>query len=66
MALSIERVANLLGPDADGKTPEQLEQLRDELEAAAGAFYDEIEAAWKRDPEFVRWIVYAHQTGESE
>lgn len=66
MALPIERIRELLGPEGDGKTDAQLLLLGVELEAAAGGFYDEIQAAWKRDPESVRWLVHAQQTGEIE
>jgi len=66
MAVPIERVRSLLGPAAEGKTDEQLAELRDNLESAAGAFYEEIQTAWKRDPESVRWLVHAQQTGETE
>jgi len=66
MTLSIERCRELLGPEAEGKTDEQLEALRDRLEDAAGRYYDAIQEAWKRDPESVRWAVHAHETGEVE
>lgn len=66
MTLPLERIRTLLGAEAEGKSDEQLEQLRNSLEAAAGTFHDEIQAAWKRDPESVRWLVHAHETGEYE
>lgn len=66
MTLTIERCRELLGPEAEGKTDEQLQALVEELSRASAAFYDEIQAAWRRDPESVRWAVYSHQTGEVE
>ncbi len=66
MTLPIERIRTLLGPEANGKTDEQLQTLAEGLEAVAGRFYDEVQTAWKRDPESVRWLVHASQTGESE
>ena len=66
MAISIERIRELLGPEAEGKSDEQLEALRDRLQFAVGRYYDAIQEAWKRDPDAVRWLVHAHQTGEYE
>jgi hypothetical protein len=66
MTMPIERVKSLLGPDAEGKTDEQLQRLAEDLGSAASAFYDEVQSAWKRDPDSVRWLVHASQTGESE
>jgi hypothetical protein len=66
MTLSIARCRELLGSDAEGKSDEQLQRLADELGKAASVFYDDIQAAWKRDPESVRWMVHASQTGETE
>jgi hypothetical protein len=66
MALPIERIRALLGPKADGKTDEQLKSLGEDLGNAASTFYDEVQSAWKRDPESVRWLVHAQQTGEIE
>jgi hypothetical protein len=66
MAIPIERIRTLLGLDAEGKTDEQLQGLAEELGNAASTFYDEVQAAWKRDPESVRWMVHASHTGEIE
>ncbi len=64
MTLPIGRCRELLGAEAEGKTDEQLQGLLEDLSRASAAFYDEIQAAWKRDPESVRWAVYTHQTGD--
>ncbi len=66
MTIPIERVRTLLGSEAQGKTDDQLQRLADDLGNAASAFYDEVQSAWKRDPESVRWLVHASQTGEVE
>ena len=66
MTVPIERIRQLLGPAAEGKSDEQLQRLADDLGNAASAFYDQIQDAWKRDPESVRWLVHAAQTGEYE
>lgn len=66
MAISIERVRELLGSEAEGKTDEQVAALRDSLTGAAERYYDDIQRAWKHDPEAVRWLVYSVQTGEYE
>ena len=66
MTIPIERIRALLGPEADGKTDEQLQHLAENLGNAASTFYDEVQSAWKRDPESVRWIIHAQQTGEIE
>jgi len=66
VTISIERCRELLGSEADGKTDEQLQHFIDELDSASATFYDQIQEAWKRDPDSVRWFVHAQQTGESE
>jgi hypothetical protein len=66
LTIPIERIRALLGPEADGKTNEQLKHLAEDLDNAASTFYDQIQDAWKRDPESVRWIVHSIQTGEHE
>jgi hypothetical protein len=66
MTIPIERIRELLGPEADGKTDEQIAELRDSLAMAAEQYWDAIQNAWKRDPESVRWLVHSVQTGEHE
>jgi len=66
MPISVEQIRELLGAEAEGKSDEQLETLRDRLESAVGKYYDDVQDAWKRDPEAVRWLVHVHQTGEHE
>ena len=66
MAIPIERVRALLGREAEGKSDEELQRLAEALGNAASTFYDEVQSAWKRDPESVRWMVHASQTGEIE
>ncbi len=66
MTIPIDRIRTLLGPEANGKTDEQLQRLVEDLGNAASTFYDEVQAAWKRDPESVRWMVHASHTGEVE
>ena len=66
MTIPIQRVRALLGPEAEGKTDEQLHRLAESLSDAARSFYDEVQSAWKRDPESVRWFVHAQQSGEIE
>lgn len=66
MAISIERVRELLGAEAEGKTDEQIAQLRDSLSGAAERYYDTIQEQWRRDPDVVRWLVHSVQTGEYE
>lgn len=66
MALPVERIRELLGPEAEGKTDEQLGRLGESLGNAASAFYDNVQEAWKRDPDSVRWLVHASHTGEFE
>lgn len=64
MTIPIERVRALLGPGAEGKTDAQLQHLAEDLGNAASAFYDEVQSAWKHDPESVRWLVHTQRTGE--
>jgi hypothetical protein len=66
MTIPIERVRALLGPEAEGKSDEQLQTLAEGLEAVASRFFDKVLEAWRRDPESVRWLVHAQQTGEIE
>jgi hypothetical protein len=66
MTVSIERIRELLGQDANGATDEQIAQLRDSLTAAAGQFFDDVQTDWRRDPESVRWFIHAAETRESE
>ena len=46
MTIPIERVRALLGPEAEGKSDEQLQRLAEDLGNAASVFYDEVQAAW--------------------
>ena len=66
MPLSIQRVREILGTKANGKTDEQLRQLAEDLDAVAVQFYDDIQAAYKRDPEGARWLIHAHETGATD
>lgn len=66
MTLPVERVREILGSQADGKSDAEIQRLAEGLDAAASRFYDDIQAAWKRDPESVRWLIHAHETGETE
>jgi hypothetical protein len=66
MTVSIERIRELLGPTANGATDEQLEQLREGLTSVASHLFDDIREKWKEDPEIVRWLSYAAETGEIE
>lgn len=66
MTLPIERVGELLGAQAEGKTDEQIAALAEGLDAAATRFYEDVQTAFKHDPEGVRWLVYAHRTGDTE
>jgi uncharacterized protein YukE len=66
MTIPIERIRELLGSDADGKTDEQIAQLRDSLIGAAERYYEAVQEQWRRDPEAVRWLAYSAQTGEYE
>jgi hypothetical protein len=66
MTVSIERIRELLGQDANSATDEQLAQLRDGLTSVASNLFDDIRAKWKEDPENVRWLSYTAETGEIE
>jgi hypothetical protein len=64
MTISIDRVRELMGADAEGATDEQLGRLRDSLTAAASQFYEDIQVQWRDDPDSVRWFAYVQETGE--
>jgi hypothetical protein len=66
MTLPIERVREILGSQADGMTDEQIAALAENLDTAATRFFEDVQAAHKRDPESVRWAIHAHETGESQ
>jgi hypothetical protein len=66
MTLAIERVREILGSQADGKTDEQIAALAANLDTAATRFFEDVQEAYKRNPESVRWAIHAHETGESE
>ena len=66
LTIPIERIRALLGPEADGKTDEQLQRLSDDLGNAASTFYDSVQDAWKRDPQSVHWLTHCVETGECE
>lgn len=53
MTISIEEMRRILGPDADQKTDEQLERLRDGLIAIANETYDSLTQATAVDRESV-------------
>ena len=66
MTVSIERIRELLGRDANTATDEQLEKLRDGLDSVASQLFDDIRQRWKVDAEGVRWLNYTAETGETE
>jgi hypothetical protein len=66
MTVSIERIRELLGQDENGATDEQLAKLRDGLTSVASLLFDDIREKWKEDPEIVRWLSHAAETGEIE
>jgi hypothetical protein len=57
--ISIAECRTILGADAESRSNEEIERLRDSLEHAAVLMYDEIARQTKADPESVRWAVYA-------
>lgn len=66
MALSVAQCRAILGEDADGKTDEQIENLRGSTAAIANELYNQLQADWKADPEAFRWSAYAHENGEGD
>jgi hypothetical protein len=57
--ITIEECRTLLGPDAEGRSDEDIAHLRDSLEDAAVLMYDEVARQAKADPESVCWVAYA-------
>jgi hypothetical protein len=57
--LTIEECRSILGADAEGRSDEEIERLRDALEGAAVVMYDEVAQKAQADPEGVRWMAYA-------
>lgn len=64
MALSVAKCREILGVEAEGKTDEQLERVRDSIAVLANHLYDQVQADWKVDPESVRWLAYAREHPE--
>lgn len=66
MTLSVSQCRELLGAEATGKSDAQIESMRDSLAFLANGLYDQLQADWKANPESVRWLAHAHDTGETE
>jgi hypothetical protein len=65
-SLSIEECRKLLGSAAENMTDAQIESERDQMVALAHIVFDQFTEEMKRDPERMRWMVHAHETGEIE
>lgn len=64
--LTVERCRELLGSVGEGMTDSQVEAERDHMETLAHALFDQFTAEMKRDPERMKWLLHAHETGEVE
>jgi hypothetical protein len=62
MSISIEEIRRILGSGAEGKTDEQLEQMRDGLEDVARDMYDHL-VKQSQAVERLRWSGHAHENG---
>lgn len=64
--VSIEECRKLLGSAAESMTDAQVESERDQMVALAHIVFDQFTEEGKRDPERMRWLLHAHETGEIE
>jgi hypothetical protein len=64
--VSIEECRKLLGSAAESMTDTQVEAERDQMVALAHILFDQFTEEMKRDPERMRWLMHAHETGEIE
>ena len=63
---SIEECRRILGTLAEGMTDAEVAAERDHTELLAHAIFDQFAEERKRDPERMRWLLHAHNTGEAE
>lgn len=61
--LTVQECRDILGVEAEGKTNDQIERLRDSIAALANTMYDQIQTEWKANPDRVLWNADAHQHG---
>jgi hypothetical protein len=62
--MTVEQCREILGDTAARLTDAEVEAERDHTEALAHAVFDQFTAEMKRDPEGMRWLLHAHETGE--
>jgi hypothetical protein len=64
--MNVEECRRILGASAEGKTDAEIISDRDQMEFLARAVFDQFTDEMKRDPESMRWALYARETGETE
>ncbi len=64
--LTVSQCRELLGKVGEDMTDAQIEAERDHMEQLANVVYDQFKAEMKRNPERMRWLLHAHETGEAE
>ncbi|HMH13272.1 MAG TPA: hypothetical protein VK578_09205 [Edaphobacter sp.] len=62
--MTVEQCREILGIAAAHMTDAEVEAEREHTEALAHAIFDQFTAKMKRDPEGMRWLLHAHETGE--
>jgi hypothetical protein len=64
--MTVKRCREILGVVAEPMSDAEVEAERDHMELLAHAIFDQFAAERKRDPERMRWLLHAHETGEAE
>lgn len=64
--LSVEECRRILGASAENKTDAQIASDRDHMESLAHVMFDVFTSEMKRDPDAMRWLLYADETGGTE
>jgi hypothetical protein len=63
--MTVNECRKILGKLADEMTDAEIEAERDHMEALANVIFDQFTAEMKRDPERMKWLLYAHENGVS-
>jgi hypothetical protein len=64
--ISVKECRRLLGASAAGKTDAQVTSDREQMESLAHAMFEVFTSEMKRDPDALRWLLYADETGGTE